>query len=225
VPIRAFYHGKVLLYAITDRHLQPGDENQRRASLIALARGWAAERVDYIQIREKDLAPKPLLSLTRDLVAAVREEQEKTRSTEPGTRILVNGSGALALEGGADGVHLPENAPADAAFVAHEIYARAGRPLVISRACHSAAEAGEGNADLLLYAPVFEKSIAGKSIPGQGLAALAETCRVAGSVPVLALGGVTAQNARACMEAGARGVAAIRLFLGPEWLNLRDGSL
>ena len=45
--------------------------------------------------------------------------------------------------------------------------------------------------------------------PG-GLDRLREACRQ--RIPVLALGGVTLENARACVDAGAAGIAAIRLF-------------
>jgi thiamine-phosphate pyrophosphorylase len=217
----ALYHRDVLLYAITDRRLLAGSENERRSRLVELARGWARGGVDFIQIREKDLAPDELLALTRQIVAAVRADGA-------GTRVLLNGPPKIALEAGADGIHLPGNASADAALVVRELYARAGREIVMSRACHSATEAAQGDAGLLLYAPVFEKvlpgekALPGESIPGRGLAALAEACRAAGDLPVLALGGITVENAVACIEAGARGVAAIRLFLGAEWWGLRS---
>jgi len=75
---------------------------------------------------------------------------------------------------------------------------------------------------LLLYAPVFEKTDPGDTpLPGQGLAALSEACRAAGQVPVLAIGGVTHDNAAACIAAGAAGIAAIRLFLSEDWRSLR----
>jgi thiamine-phosphate pyrophosphorylase len=119
-------------------------------------------------------------------------------------------------------VHLPGDAAPDAALQARKLFAAAGRRAVISRACHSAAEAAEDAAGLLLYAPVFEKALGGEAIPGRGLEALAEACRAAGSTPVLALGGVTVENAAACVAAGAAGVAAIRLFLGAEWRKLRS---
>jgi thiamine-phosphate pyrophosphorylase len=212
----------MLLCAITDRRLLPGDEDQRRASLLTMARGWARGGVDFIQIREKDLDPERLLLLTRELVAAV--EGERGRNGEPGTRVLLNGPAEVAVEAGADGVHLPGYAPAGAAAEARDIFARAGRRAVISRACHSAAEvaAVSSGADLVIYAPVFEKALPGEAILGQGLTALAEACRAAESIPVLALGGVTVGNAGGCVAAGAAGVAAIRLFLGVEWRGLHS---
>jgi thiamine-phosphate pyrophosphorylase len=45
----------------------------------------------------------------------------------------------------------------------------------------------------------------------QGLERLAEVCRAV-QIPVLAIGGITAENARACLQAGAAGIAAIRMF-------------
>jgi thiamine-phosphate pyrophosphorylase len=45
----------------------------------------------------------------------------------------------------------------------------------------------------------------------QGIARLAEVCRAV-SIPVLAIGGVTLENASSCFAAGASGIAAIRLF-------------
>ena len=43
-----------------------------------------------------------------------------------------------------------------------------------------------------------------------GLGALREACRA--GIPVLALGGITLENAQSCFAAGAAGIAAIRLF-------------
>ncbi len=47
---------------------------------------------------------------------------------------------------------------------------------------------------------------------GMGLEALQAACVMAGEVPVLALGGVTQQLVEECVQAGAKGVAGIRLF-------------
>jgi thiamine-phosphate pyrophosphorylase len=94
------------------------------------------------------------------------------------------------------------------------IGAQAGHParLLVSVSCHSAADvaraASEG-ADFAFFAPVFEKQNAPLASPA-GLDGLREACRQ--KIPVLALGGITLQNARACLDAGAAGIAAIRLF-------------
>jgi len=112
------------------------------------------------------------------------------------------------------------------------------KPLVIAVSCHTVAEvllAESHGADFVVFAPVFEK-VATPQAPGAGLPALAEACRSLGAagpvegvtvqpvrerdnlssgtvrMPLLALGGVTLDNARACLRAGAAGIAAVRLF-------------
>jgi len=210
----------MLLYAITSRQLLPGGERERQAALVVLARGWAHGGVDYIQIREKDLPPTDLRALTREIVTVVRSEGSPTRSQ---TRVLLNGPAEIALAAGADGVHLPGHSPAEASDAARSLYRRAGIEPVISRACHSVEDVQAArDASLILYAPVFEKIDRGEtSLPGRGLVALSEACHAAGQVPVLALGGVTLDNAAACLAAGAAGIAAIRLFLSEDWRKLR----
>ncbi|MEO8736805.1 MAG: thiamine phosphate synthase, partial [Edaphobacter sp.] len=67
--------------------------------------------------------------------------------------------------------------------------------------------------DIILYGPVFQKSIADRLIsPGQGLEALHCACLAAAPIPIYALGGVTPENTPACLQAGATGIAGIRLF-------------
>ena len=66
---------------------------------------------------------------------------------------------------------------------------------------------------MILFGPVFEKRVDGELvIAGVGLQALHEACVAAGEIPVLALGGVTAELIEDCLRAGAKGVAGIRLF-------------
>jgi thiamine-phosphate pyrophosphorylase len=213
-PVLTVYSQKMLLYAITDRRLLPGSEQERQAGVVALTRNWAARGVDYIQIREKDLSLNDLRKLTTEIVAAVRSEGAKTR-------VLLNGLAGIALEAGADGVHLPGNPPASAVEAVRGLYAAAGREAIVSRACHSIEEAERArDASLILFAPVFEKRVEADkvpaiSLPGLGLDELARACRTAGPVPVFALGGVTRENAPSCIAAGAAGIAAIRLFLHP----------
>ncbi len=221
----------MLLYAISDRRLFAGDEEERRRELVELASRWARGGVEYVQIREKDLAENDLRRLTEEIVAAVQREGGRTR-------VLLNGPAEMALEAGADGVHLPGNAAAVAREAARRVFAAAGREAVISQAVHSSDEAaGAKDASLILFAPVFEKVFQGEKTLGRsfgaeesrqeaelkrglGLAALAEACRAAHPVPVMALGGVNEENAKACVDAGAAGIAAIRLFVGEEWRTI-----
>src|ERR1700691_4888382 len=108
----------MLLYAITNRRLLDGDENAKRDSLVVLAEEWASGGGDTIQIREKDLPLTELQFLAARVVQAVRATKGKTR-------VLVNGPAQLALDVGADGVHLHANAGQAAVRAAQQVYARA----------------------------------------------------------------------------------------------------
>jgi thiamine-phosphate pyrophosphorylase len=211
----------MLLYAITSRRLLPGDEAARRDRLVQLAQLWAQGGVDFIQIREKDLPLAELQPLAARIVEAVHSTDGAASSSRERTRVLVNGPAQLALDAGADGVHLHANAGPAAVRAAGQVYARAGREPVVSAACHSPEEIRQAaGATQLLFSPVFEKVTGQGMSRGQGLAALRAGVDQAQPVPVLALGGVTEKNAAACVQAGAAGIAAIRLFLGDEWRSL-----
>lgn len=204
---------KMHLYAITNRHLLPGTEQDRRAALIELARNWAKSGVNYIQIREKDLNPSELRELTKQIAAAVHKENQTTQ-------VLLNGPAEIALEAKADGVHLPTNAPKDAAEQARNLFQQAGRDATISQSCHNLEEIRKANkASLILYAPVFEKVTPEGKLPGLGLEPLKQAVQAAKNIPVFALGGVTKQNAPSCIAAGATGIAGIRIFLDTDGLS------
>lgn len=212
----------MLLYVITSRKLLSGDDNAQRDALVELARGWARDGVHTIQVREKDLPLAELQLLAQRIVEAVRAEAGPT-GRPTGTRVLVNGPAQVALDSGADGVHLHAGMGVNAVRAAQQAYARLGKEAVVSAACHSAEEIRQANgASMLLFSPVFEKVTAEAHLRGQGLAALRAAVDLAGSVPVLALGGVTEKNAPACLQSGAAGVAAIRLFLGDAWRGLLE---
>lgn len=219
----------MLLYAITNRRLLEGDDAEQRRRLVQLAAEWARSGVDYVQIREKDLPLDELQTLAAEMVQAVRKAGKKTR-------VVVNGPAQVAFDAGADGIHLPaavsaqagvndalSGAVATAARAAQQVYARGGHEAVVSAACHSAEEIRQAaGASLLLFSPVFEKVTGDGARRGQGLAALRSAVDQAAQVPVCALGGVTEKNAAACVQAGAAGVAAIRLFVGDAWKRLLE---
>jgi thiamine-phosphate pyrophosphorylase len=198
---------------ITDRLQFPGNESeQRRAALEKMAEA-ARAGVDYIQLREKDLSPRELESLARAASRIVREQRTAT-DLQSATRLLINSRTDISLAAGADGVHLRSDdiLTSDVRSIWANVHARdpyfSSLPLV-AVSCHTAAEvesAASDGADFAVFGPVFEK---GRS-QTVGLAALQEACKA--KVPVLALGGVTLQNAGACLDAGAAGIAGIRLF-------------
>jgi thiamine-phosphate pyrophosphorylase len=85
------------------------------------------------------------------------------------------------------------------------------RPPLLGRSCHRAADleraAGEG-CDYAVISPVFDTPSKPGYGPALGLGRLAELC-AAVSLPVYALGGIDAERARPCREAGAAGVAVM----------------
>ena len=200
----------MILCYITDRSQFPGPESARCKRLLQKIAEAARAGVDYIQLREKDLPTRDLEQLTREAMAVLLA----TRSSPLATRLLINSRADVALAVGADGVHLRADDISPREIRA--LWARAsrnekrvtGNPL-LTVSCHTVAEvarAARARADFVLFGPVFEKQ--GAQTP-QGLTRLRRACRQ--QVPVLALGGVTLANVRACLDAGARGIAAIRL--------------
>jgi len=213
------------LYAVTDASQLSRNPADACDALVALAREWAASGVDYIQIREKALPSRTLEALAGRIMKAVRAGSAAKPPVT--TKVLVNGRADIALAVGAEGVHLP----ASGALTPGEVlalFAASGRTSpVISVACHSIPDieaAREAGATMALFAPVFGKSLSStesdKSLPGVGLGELRKACRAAGSMPVFALGGVTSENAASCIDEGAAGIAAIRLFHSNSWKTL-----
>lgn len=156
--------------------------------------------IDLIQLREKDLPARDLEHLTGKCLKQVA-----------GTcaRLLVNSRLDIALACGAHGVHLPAHDLSVSEVRA--ICRQVGREMLISVSCHTpqeVASASAQGADYALFAPVF--ATPGKTATGIG--ALRQACLQAGTMPVLALGGVDLGNAADCLQAGAVGIAAIRLF-------------
>ena len=170
----------------------------------------ASAGIDYIQLREKDLPGRELEYLSRRSVQVIREARSSTS-------LLINSRTDVAMATEAHGVHLTSNdiSPADARKIWRE--AQSSEPIV-AVSCHSEADviAAERDrvaagvharpADFVVFGPVFEK----QGSTAAGLDQLQKISRH--RIPVLALGGVTTENARLCIEAGASGIAAIRLF-------------
>ena len=167
--------------------------NRAGGDVIVHAARAIKQGVDMIQVREKDLAARDLLSL----VVRIRDLARGTA-----TRVLVNDRLDVAIAAGVDGVHLPASGLPPALVRPHV--------RVMGVSTHSVAEAvaaERAGADFVVFGPVFET-------PGKrtaGLAAL-QSVVAAVKIPVLGIGGITATNMDAMMATGAAGIAAIRLF-------------
>jgi thiamine-phosphate pyrophosphorylase len=210
------YTEALLLYYITDRIQLARDEHEQRVCLLNKIAEAASAGVDFIQVRERDLSSRHLLSLATEAAHRVAGSN---------TKILINSRVDAAIAASADGVHLRSNDLA--ASEARAIWANStgNADCVIGVSCHSLHDvlSAEGHgADFVVFGPVFGKR--GTSDAPVGLDQLrrvalrsqapdnkVEAGQTLG-MPVFALGGVTLENARACIEAGAAGIAGIRLF-------------
>ena len=181
------------LTLITDRRLC-----QRLSLEEAVARAVGGG-INAVQLREKDLAAAELVPLADHLRAITRDK----------ALLIVNSRLDVALLCGADGVHLPERGPSVAAT-----RRLAGDGLIIGRSVHSAEEAvkaEEEGADYVQVGAIFPT----RSHPGPPAGpGLVESVAARVTIPIVAVGGITARNVGEVMQAGARGAAVISAILG-----------
>ena len=133
-----------------------------------------------------------------------------------GTTFVVNDDVDAALELGADGVHLGQSDEGSAR-------ARA-RGLILGRSATTFDEAVTADADYLGVGPVWATPSKLDAAPPLGVAELERICRAV-DFPVIAIGGVDASNAGACIRAGAVGVAVIRAATDPGVREAVDEAL
>jgi thiamine-phosphate pyrophosphorylase len=196
----------VLLYYITDHRQFPGGEAAQRTQLLSRISDAARYEVDYVQLREKDLSARELEELAVQALGAIAKAGTRTA-------LLVNSRSDVAIAAGARGVHLRSQDISPAAV--RELWAKspsAGTSPVLGVSCHKPEEisaAQAHGANFAVFAPIFEKRDA-PSVSPAGLERLRQAC--GHGIPVFALGGINLQNAQSCVEAGAAGIAGIRLF-------------
>jgi thiamine-phosphate pyrophosphorylase len=183
------------LYLVTDRH-----SSKTRPLEDAIDEACSAG-VRAVQLREKDLDARSLY----DLAARLRRI-----TASHGAALFINDRVDIAMAVGADGVHSPENGfpPAAARRIA-------GRQILAGASTHSlerAREAEEDGADFITFGPVFDTPSKLKYGPSQGLEMLRTVARGVG-IPVFAIGGITPERARQCIDCGARGVAVVSAIL------------
>jgi len=205
-----FNPSKPILYLITRGATteQTTRDSPEFGGILNQIAAATAAGVDLLQIREKELT-------TRVLFELVTSAAELMRGTD--TRLLVNDRTDVAAGAGADGVHLTSRS-LDAATIRQTF----GDKLLIGVSTHNVSEgraARDSGADFIVFGPVFEtesKIAFGSPV---GLPKLSEVARAFPQLPVLALGGVSLQNAADCLMAGAAGIAGISIFDPPEGID------
>ncbi|MGX5777409.1 thiamine phosphate synthase [Methylorubrum zatmanii] len=179
------------LLVVTDRH---GAARPLSATVGEAVAGGAR----FVWLRDRDLDRAARRELARELLDLVRPV---------GGRLVIGGDADLAAATGAQGVHVPGSAGIDGIRVARE---RLGSAALIGFSAHSVAEIAAAEAAGASYAtlsPIFPTP----SKPGYGPALGLEALRAASArrLPVFALGGIGADDAAACREAGAAGLAVM----------------
>ena len=189
---------------MTDKSALSASPVGSRTFLLEKVKAAAAAGVDWIQIREKHLSGRELAELAN----------EALRVAPAPCRVLINDRLDVACAVGAAGVHLTEQSISVAD--ARKFVRERGLPasFLVGASTHSldsARAAAESGANSLIVGPVFSTPSKAAYGPPQGIERLATICRSA-SIPVLAIGGITPENAGECIAAGVAGIAAIRIF-------------
>jgi thiamine-phosphate pyrophosphorylase len=170
------------IYLITDRKLAAP-----HGGLIAMteaALSAAPPATVAVQLREKDLDARKLVELARELRLVCDRYH---------ARLIVNDRIDVAIAAGADGVHLPAKS-----FAVADARALIGSGGLVGVSTHSDREviaASQAGADFVVYGPVFDPVSKAAYTDARGAEGLMAACRAA-SIPVFALGGITAARIR-----------------------------
>jgi thiamine-phosphate pyrophosphorylase len=171
------------------------DRRQACCSIPEMAAAVFAGGCRWFSLREKDLLPEERRAL---LVAIV------TLGRRWGATVGVHEDMDAAVESGAGSVHLPSGA--DPAAARERVCGA-----LLGASAHSAAEATallRAGADYVTVSPIFTTASKPDYGPALGLSGLANVVAQSPG-PIVALGGVTADNAALCFSAGAEGVAVM----------------
>lgn len=176
--------------------------------ILGLIETAVAAGISLVQLRENNLSALSLCELTR------RAALLTSRSS---TRLLVNDRADIARAAGADGVHLTSRS-LEAGLIRNCF----GEEILIGVSTHSMEEARaarDQEADFAVFGPIFDtpsKRVFGLPL---GTDTLRDATLALKPFPLVAIGGITPENAALAFEAGASGVAAIRAFGKPQDLK------
>ena len=184
------------LFLVTDRHQTKG------RPLVPLLQRVLTAAAPAIQLRERDLSARELVTLALELQAVTASRRSQLLIND---RIDV----ALALEG--VGVHLRSNSlPVS---VARQVLGTQRLLGISVHAVEEAVQVESQGADYIVLGPIYETPSKQMFGPPLGIHTLERACRLV-RLPIIGIGGVTAGRAREMRRAGAFGVAVITAVLG-----------
>ena len=184
------------LFLVTDRHQTKG------RPLVPLLQRVLTAAAPAIQLRERDLSARELVTLALELQAVTASRRSQLLIND---RIDV----ALALEG--VGVHLRSNSlPVS---VARQVLGTQRLLGISVHAVEEAVQVESQGADYIVLGPIYETPSKQMFGPPLGIHTLERACRLV-RLPIIGIGGVTATRAREMRRAGAFGVAVITAVLG-----------
>ncbi len=180
-----------LIYPITDPDLSP-------LSIADQVEEMASGSARFIQVRAKSAASGKFLS---DAIEAI------TVARRFGAKLIVNDRVDIAIAAGADGVHLGQNDLPPK--YARDLF---GKDAIIGFSTHSVAQAISAMLEPINYiaiGPVFPTATKADHDPVTGLDVVKSVRQAIGNFPLVAIGGITLNNARSVIDAGADSVAVI----------------
>lgn len=171
-------------------------------SLLDIVRAAIQGGATMIQLRAKSATTRAIVTLGQAL-------HEVTRSA--GVPLIINDRIDIALALDAEGVHVgQDDMPA---AIARRIMGPDRILGVSAETVAQAQQAARDGADYLGVGTVFATPSKADVGPPIGIAGLTEIARGV-ALPVVAIGGITIENARSVMEAGAAGLAVISAVVG-----------
>jgi thiamine-phosphate pyrophosphorylase len=195
----------VKVYPITDVRLTGLSHAEQVTRLI---QGGAT----LIQLREKSLSPREFFHQAQAAIEIARAND---------VRIIINDRVDIALALQADGVHLGQDD-----MPPHAARKLLGDEALIGFSTHNPAQAISESTfpiDYLAIGPVFPTSSKIKPDPVVGLAGVHEVSEAVGHLPLVAIGGITAQNIKSVLNEGANCVAVISAALSDP-LNIASNT-
>lgn len=196
------------VYPITDVRISGLSHPEQ---LAALHDGGAT----FIQLREKTLSPVDFFQQALEAVALAR-----TRDV----RVIINDRADIALAVNADGVHVGQGD-----LPPESVRRILGNAAIVGYSTHNVEQVRYAVSlpiDYLAIGPIFATTSKSDTEPVVGLEGVRAATRIAGTLPVVAIGGITHENAAAVIDAGATSVAVISALLSdPESISLLTRQL